>query len=170
MTPDMLGSPIREFRLVVLAAQLITHTGLPPVKREDREASGPLERCSPPGDSAPQDEKHGALNLLLFCLCSFRRFSSTLGISSPARASPGTVRVGAFLTQPEYISVAALVGALVLQTITSDYAMADSATRGEKRSCTEELLEALMLILRMDAMDQAITSLRPSWLPIVSKQ
>ncbi|KAJ1093906.1 hypothetical protein NDU88_006994 [Pleurodeles waltl] len=39
-------------------------------------------------------------------------FSST---SSPARASPVAVRVGALLTRPEYISVAALVGALLLQ-------------------------------------------------------
>ncbi|KAJ1131681.1 hypothetical protein NDU88_010016 [Pleurodeles waltl] len=77
--------------------------------------------------------------------------------SRPARASPGAVRVGALLTQPEYISVAVLVGALVLQTITGDQAMADSATRGEKRSCTEELLKALMVW--MDAMDQTIASL-----------
>ncbi|KAJ1194474.1 hypothetical protein NDU88_003762 [Pleurodeles waltl] len=36
--------------------------------------------------------------------------------------------------------------------------MSDSATRGEKRSCIEELLDTLML--RMDAIDQATASLR----------
>ncbi|KAJ1136279.1 hypothetical protein NDU88_002696 [Pleurodeles waltl] len=136
----------------------MAYTGVLPVKRGDRVAIGPL--LMPLAAQFLRSSGRGARSIFscLFLLQEMRIFSDSRSVSPASRFT--AAQTAQRMPHRELYELE--LSSLDL----SDHAMADSATKGEKHSRTEELLEALML--RMEPMDQVIATLRAQ--PVTSSE